>query len=75
MPAQTVDPWARYLALLQAHPTIHGLFIDARRARGTANHHAARQRYLAAVAACPVLREAREAWLHGVQVAWSREAA
>lgn len=73
--SKAIDPWARYLALLQAHPTIYGLFIDARRARGTANHRAASQRYHAAVAACPVLREAREAWLGEVQAAWAREAA
>jgi hypothetical protein len=75
MPLQTVDSWACYLALLQVHSTIHGLFINAQRARGTASHRAASQRYHAAVAACPVLREARDAWLAAVQSAWSREAA
>lgn len=75
MPHQTLTPWACYLALLQAHPTIHGLFIDAQRARGTTSHRAASQRYHAAVAACPVLREARDAWLAAMQSAWSREAA
>jgi len=70
-----IDFWMSFLALLQAHPTIHGLYLDACRARGTARHHYARERYLAAVQACPVLREARQAWLDAVQASWSREAA
>lgn len=69
-----IDCWMNFLALLQAHPTIHGLYLEACRARGTARHHRARERYLAAVAACPVLRDARQAWLDSVQATWSREA-
>ncbi len=73
--ARPVDAWARYLALLQVHPTIHELYREACRSRGTARHHRARERYLAAVQACPVLRDARQAWLQSVQAAWAREAA
>ena len=73
--SKAIDPWARYLALLQAYPTIHGLYLDAFRARGTAGHHAARERYLASVAACPVLREARDAWLAAMRAAIWAEAA
>lgn len=71
----TLDPWARFLALLQAHPTIHGLYLDACKAQGTVGHDKASQRYHAAVEACPALREARAAWLVAVEAAWKMEAA
>lgn len=71
----TLDPWARYLALLQAYPTIHGLYLDACKARGTASHYALSERYHAAVEACAPLREARAAWLASVEAAWKGEAA
>lgn len=73
--SRPIDAWVRYLALLQVHPTIHDLYREACRARGTARHERARERYLAAVMATPVLRDARQAWLDAVQAAWSREAA
>lgn len=71
----TLDPWARFLALLQAHPTIYGLYLDASCARWTAEHHTASERYHAAVEACAPLREARAAWLASVEAAWKMEAA
>lgn len=71
----TLDPWARFFALLQAHPTIYGLYLDACKARWTAEHHTASQRYHAAVEACPALRAARAAWLVAVEAAWKMEAA
>lgn len=71
----TLDPWARFLALLQAHPTIYGLYLDACKARGTASHYELSERYHAAVEACPALREARAAWLASVEAAWKMEAA
>lgn len=73
--ARPIDFWVRYLALLETHPTIHGLYREACRSRGTARHHRARERYLDAVRATPVLRDARQAWLESVQNAWAREAA
>ena len=75
MPTTTLDPWTRYLALLQAHPTIYGLYIDASCARGTASHYSLSERYHAAVEACAPLREARAAWLASVEAAWKGEAA
>lgn len=71
----TLDPWAHFFALLQAHPTIYGLYLDACRARGTVGHDKASERYHAAVEACAPLREARAAWLAAVEAAWKMEAA